>query len=288
MTKNLLRTVTISSVFIGLVSAQLSVLQAGFIGPIAGQNSLAVSATIGGPFPQPNSPPLRVPRYPQIASFAVIDDTEQHAHVDIAYQIDPVGASDDIRHFDAVNVFSPDTASPTQAVQGPSRSANGPLSMETAFTIRFQVDAAGTMATQLPIEYPISYLSTAADTAVSFDIVTNYSSQALGPLGVSELHFARSGIGSLPITWFAGPTLNLPALPANDILTLTGTMSVMADGSPNGRAEIYVYGVPEPSTFMLLGLAIGGFYFCIRWQRAKSRACVATAARLTFGPAGSA
>jgi hypothetical protein len=129
--------------------------------------------------------------------------------------------------------------------------------LDATFTVSYTLDGGGLGATLLPpITYPVEVISSSG--AVTFDASIGYSSAALGPLGTRALSFhppaGFSTPGFIPVTG-SGPLL-LPPLPPGDTLTLTGAFGLSVNALGGTSTEIKIFGVPEPSTAVLL--ACGG------------------------------
>lgn len=153
-------------------------------------------------------------------------------------------------HTNSARIIIPNTGPAALASQGAPAPLAGEVEIEAVVSAGYAVDGLGTPAVAIPIAYPISYGSVPG-AEVSFDVEITYSSTFLGLLGTSELHVAATIPPGVFFTTFSGPTITIPALAPGDTLFLSGFFNLMADGAPGVSAEITVFGVPEPSTWML-------------------------------------
>ena len=202
--------------------------------------------------------PAPIGHYPTIAASGFTPDPPTgFGEMDIAYNFSPTKAT----------VFIPDNGPVAIASQGAPAPLAGAMESKVDFTVAFDIDAGGVAATTISIAYPIAFGQSAPGMLDTFDAVVGYTSTALGFLGTSEVHFAfAGGPGGSPYFIVSGADLLLPALPALDTLTLAGTFKLVADGFAGGSTEIEVFGVPEPSSFVLAALGLIGL---VVWRRRK-------------------
>jgi hypothetical protein len=126
-----------------------------------------------------------------------------------------------------------------------------------AFDVDFTIDGAGLASISLPaLDYTILWGSLGF---VSFDADVAYDSATLGHLGDRVLHF-HPAAGSMGVLEVVGPSgLILPALPANDTLTISGTFELDVDRVIGAGSTVKVFGVastPEPGTGLISILAL--------------------------------
>jgi len=145
------------------------------------------------------------------------------------------------------------------------------------FSVTFTLDSAGLAATSIPaISYPVFWVGAAGE--VTFDAKIAYDDD-FGHLGDRTLHFAPplGSTGLMILTGSGG--LDLPALPADDHVTLSGSFTFTADAHFGPGTEIKIFGpsVPEPSTFLLMGCA-GLLCLAKRHMRSRTRAPIAKGA----------
>ena len=170
----------------------------------------------------------------------------------------------------AATVFIPDIGPDSIASQGAPAPGVGAMESKADFSIAFAVDGGGTAPSTIKIAYPIAFGQSAPGMLDSFDAVVGYTSTALGFLGTSEAHFSfAAGPGGSPYFVVTGPDLLLPALPALDTLTLAGSFKLVADGFTGGSTEISVFGVPEPSTCVLMAIGLAVCAIGRRFRRTR-------------------
>ncbi len=227
------------------------------IGAVAGSDSATFTFSSGG-LPYAIIGPAPIGHYPTItASGFTPDPPTGFGEMDIAYNFSPTKAT----------VFIPDNGPVAIASQGAPAPFAGAMESKVDFIVAFDVDGAGAAATTISIAYPIAFGQSAPGMLDTFDAVVGYTSAGLGFLGTSEVHFAfAGGPGGSPYFIVSGADLLLPALPAFDTLTLAGTFKLVADGFTGGSTEIEVFGVPEPSGFLLGALGLVGL---LLWRRKR-------------------
>lgn len=138
----------------------------------------------------------------------------------------------------------------------------GKATLHGDFSVVFSIDGAGAPSTTATLGYALTMI---IDGSVSFDMVVDFDSGALGALGTRSLHFARTTSGGFATLLSDSGTL--PALPGGDTLTLSGTVDISVDDNPGGSAtQIVVQSAPEPGTLALAALGLGALI-----RSAKSR-----------------
>ena len=249
----------------GLLVAVLSLVASPALGAIVGiapgvgTNTSTFTFSSGG-VPYAVIGPTPVGHYPTpTVSGFVPDPPTGFGEMDIAYNFTPTAAK----------VFIPDNGPVAIASQGAPAPLAGAMESKVDFSVAFAIDAGGTPATVISVAYPIAFGQSAPGMFNSFDAVVLYTSTALGILGSSEVHFAfAGGPGGSPyfVVPDIGPLL-LPALPALDTLTLSGSFVLVADGFAGGSTEIEVFGVPEPSSWLLLALGATAVLASVRRRK---------------------
>jgi hypothetical protein len=201
------------------------------------------SATVGG-VPYDGVGPVGITEYPVPTTFGYSSPgSAGFTAMDIAY----------LYSANQARVIIPDTGLVSIASQGAPAPLDGAIAVRVDFSIAFAIDAGGTTATSIPIAYPIAFGQSATGMFNSFDVEIDYTSATNGFLGTLEVHFAfAGGPGGSPYYIATGAPLSLPALDPLDTLTLSGFFSLEADGFPGASTEIEVFGIPEPSSMVLL------------------------------------
>lgn len=218
-------------------------VQGGIVGIVPGSNTVDFTFSSGG-VPFLVAGPLPLHHYPSISPFTGADPPTGFGTIALSYDFSPSTAK----------VFIPNTGPVAIASQGAPAPLAGAMETLAEFSVSFDIDAGGTPAAVISIAYPIVFGQSSPGMFDSFDAEIDYTSAALGFLGTSEVHFAFGagpGGGAFTLT---GLDLALPALPALDTLTLDGYFKLIADGLPGGSTEIEVFGIPEPTSAMLLAI----------------------------------
>jgi hypothetical protein len=137
----------------------------------------------------------------------------------------------------------------------------GSATLTVNFSVTFQLDAGGLPAGPTFAGYRVygNVIDDPGEVKIgrpfsagfaSFNATLNYTSLALGPVDALSLSFASAGPGPFDVILTdAGAT---PALPANDQLTLSGTVTWVAD-----PATISSEAIPEPTAFALFATGLG-------------------------------
>jgi hypothetical protein len=227
-------------------------VNAGITGVVPLSDSATFTASVGG-VPYDGAGPAGFTQYPVPTTFGFSPaGSAGFTAMDISY----------LFNSEQARVIIPDTGLVAIASQGAPAPADDEITVRVDFSIAFSIDGAGTPATSIPIAYPIAFGQSATGMIDSFDAEVDYTSAADGFLGTSEVHFLfTGGPGGSPFFIVTGATLALPALDPFDTLTLSGFFELEADGFSGGATEIEVFGVPEPSTGLLmfagcLGMAV--------------------------------
>jgi hypothetical protein len=137
--------------------------------------------------------------------------------------------------------------------------------LEADFSVTFTLDSAGLAATSIPaISYPVFWVGSSGE--VTFDVSMHYADD-FGALGDRTLHLAPpiGSSGLIPVIGAGG--LDLPALPGDDHITLSGSFILTADAHGGTGTELKVGTVPEPSSLTLL--AWGTVFVLANWLRSR-------------------
>jgi hypothetical protein len=160
-----------------------------------------------------------------------------------------------------------------QASQMADATAAGELTIESLFSVDFTIDAGGTPIQIVSLAYGVGGLIGPAGGLARFDSTITYSHSVSGVLGSLVLSYTNSTPG--PFSDGVADILILPAL-GPGTLTLSGNIRIRADDEPGDGivTEIgaFAVSVPEPSTWVLLGLtslSVCGFGY---WRKRRGLA----------------